>query len=124
MTLEGMDRTLRALQAVPQVARTHAADALQLSAYAVAKRASDLVPVASGELKRAITHETSEVSLVGRVGLASSPANRYWYFVEFGTVNMSARPFFRPAAEMERNAFIRRMQQIGPMMELDLGRSF
>lgn len=121
MTLEGFDRTQKALAAAPEVARTHASSAVASSTFAVAQRARSMVPVDTGRLRDAIaSNRPTARSLVGRVGLDASLAQGYWYFIEFGTVKMPARPFFRPAAEMEREAFIQRMRAIGPAMERDL----
>lgn len=117
--LEGFERTMKALEAAPEVARTHASSAVASSSFAVAQRARSLVPVDTGRLRDSInSSRVSARSLVGRVGLDATAG--YWYFVEFGTVKMPARPFFRPAAELEREAFIQRMRAIGPAMERDL----
>jgi HK97 gp10 family phage protein len=58
-------------------------------------------------------------SLTGSVGVSSRDTG-YWRYVEFGTRYMAAQPFFRPAAEEERNAFIQRMRDVGPRLERDL----
>jgi HK97 gp10 family phage protein len=121
LTLEGMDRTLKALRETPEVAKLHASSAIGVSTFAIAQRARALVPVDTGTLKAAIESQSPKIKgLTGRVGLDASAASGYWFFVEFGTRFMSARPFFRPAAELERNDFVRRMQDIGPKMERDL----
>lgn len=121
MRLEGFERLQKALASAPEVAKLHASQAISTSTVSVAQRARALVPVDTGTLKAAIESQSPKVrGLTGRVGLNASAARGYWFFVEFGTVNMAARPFFRPAAELERNAFIKRMQDIGSKMEHDL----
>lgn len=118
MTLEGMDRTLAALRRAPEVTRTHASGAVAVSTFAVAQKARALVPVNTGTLKASIESSNVVSGLSGRVGV--SAAAYYWRFIEFGTVKMAARPFFRPAAEDEREAFVQRMRDIGPKVERDL----
>jgi HK97 gp10 family phage protein len=54
----------------------------------------------TGELYRAITWEPRPRSVSAVVGV--SPSAFHWKFLEYGTVNMEARPFFRPAAEAMR----------------------
>lgn len=121
MKLDGFEKLQRALKTAPDVVRTHASSAVATSTFAVAQRARSLVPVATGTLKASIESGNVVSGLSGRVGVSSSAD--YWRYVEFGTRNMSARPFFRPAAELERGAFIQRMRDIGPRLERDLSRS-
>jgi HK97 gp10 family phage protein len=121
LTLEGFDSLRKALKEAPEAAKLHASQAIASSTFDVAQRARALVPVDTGTLKAAIESQAPKVrGLTGRVGLNSSAASGYWFFVEFGTVHMAARPFFRPAAELEREAFIRRLRDIGPKVERDL----
>ena len=122
MKLEGFEATQKALLRAPEVARSHASNAVALSTFAVAQRARSLVPVGeTGILKGAIeSSKPTAKGLTGRVGIAAGPAKGYWFFVEFGTRYMAARPFFRPAAELERETFIQNMRRIGPKMERDM----
>ena len=121
LTLTGMEKLQNALKNAPEVARSHASSAIAASTFAVAQRARSLVPVDTGTLRNAIESNRPNVKgLVGRVGLNSSAARGYWFFVEFGTRYMPARPFFRTAAELEREALIQRMRLIGPQIERDL----
>ena len=119
MKLEGFEATRRALVKAPDVARVHASSAVATSTFAVAQRARSMVPVDTGTLKSSIASSRTVNGLSGSVGLDNRAAY-YWRYVEFGTRNMAARPFFRPAAEQERNAFIQRMREIGPKIERDL----
>jgi HK97 gp10 family phage protein len=117
MKLEGMGQLQAALKSAPDRVKAHASSAVAASAFAIAQRARSMVPVATGALKNDITSSTTGVS--GRVGLATR-SSYYWRFVEFGTIHMPARPFFRPAAEAESEGFIQRMRAIGPKLERDL----
>lgn len=122
MTLTGFAALQRALVAAPDVVKTHSTTAVAISAYSVAERAKVLVPEDTGTLRRAITSNPSRDGLVSNVGLAKSDfeSTYYWRFIEFGTRYKEARPFFRPAAEMESAIFIQRMRAIGPRLERDL----
>lgn len=119
MRLEGFDATLRALQRAPELVRVLASDAVAKSTFAVAQRARALVPVDTGRLKDAIDSSRTVTGLSGSVGVNKSAPVGYWRYVEFGTSRMSARPFFRPAAESERNPFIQRFRDIGSRLERD-----
>lgn len=125
VTLDGFEATRRALVRAPEVARVHASSAVAASTFAVSLLAQSLVRVDTGLLKSSIGSTRTVSGLVGNVGITNRAAF-YWRFVEFGTVKVPARPFFRPAAEQERSTFIQRMREIGPRMERDLstGRFF
>jgi len=118
LKLEGFESTQRAFARAPELVRVKASQAVATSTFAIAQRARALVPVASGDLKRAITSSNVVSGLSGSVGL-DSPAVFYWRFVEFGTRHSAARPFFRPAAEAESELYIQRMRAIGPALERD-----
>jgi len=121
MTLEGMDALRAAVTEAPVALRKHVSGAIRETTYAIADRAKALVPRDSGDLYRAIEAQPPAAtgsSLIGRVGL-SDRSVYYWRFVEFGTRYMAARPFFRPAAESERERFIGRLQAIGPRLASD-----
>jgi len=117
MTLTGFEPLQRALVTAPELVKVHASDVVAKSSFAVAQRAKSLVPVRTGRLKAAIV--SASTGLNGRVGIADKAAF-YWRFVEFGTVRVSARPFFRPAAESESEPFVQAMRGIGSKLERDL----
>jgi HK97 gp10 family phage protein len=127
-TLEGFEATKRAIAAVPEAAKALAADAVAKSTFAVEQAARARAPRGlTGRLRAAITSKATATA--GRVGIAPGfgisgrPGPEvYWRFVEYGTVRMPARPMFRPAAEQERDPFLKRMRDIGPKLERDLAR--
>lgn len=45
-------------------------------------------------------------------GVVHTGSVDYAVHLEYGTVNMAARPFMTPAAEMERPEFVRRVQEL------------
>jgi len=122
MRLEGFESLQRALARAPEAVKPYATSALTAAAYSIASRAKSLVPVNTGTLRSAITYNVARAGLSAGVGLEKSDFEDtgYWRFVEFGTKHMPARPFFRPAAEAERDAFVQRMKAIGPKLERDL----
>ena len=130
MTLDGMAPLQRALKTAPDQVALHAADAVQVSSFAIAQRARSLVPVRSGALKSSITvaaRGTIGRVGIGRVDVAGGGKGRspevYWRFVEFGTRYHPARPFFRPAAAAEESDYVARIKAIGPKLERDLATS-
>lgn len=122
MRLEGFDALQRALTRAPELVKALSGAAVQASAFSIAQRARSLVPVASGDLQASI--EAASTGTTGRVGVIDLGGplgpRRYWRYVEYGTVRRPARPFFRPAADEESDAFIGRMRAIGPRLERDL----
>jgi HK97 gp10 family phage protein len=126
-TLEGFEATKRAIAAVPEAAKRLAADAVAKSTFAIEQSARALAPRGlTGRLKASIVSRATATA--GRVGIAGSVSSSlthkgpdtYWRYVEYGTVRVPARPFFRPAAEREKDPFIKRMRDIGPKLERDL----
>jgi HK97 gp10 family phage protein len=120
MTLTGFEALQRALRTAPETVRSHASQAVATSAFSIAQRARALVPVDTGHLKAAIEANRTAGGLTGSVGVNKTADAYYWRFVEFGTRNMAARPFFRPAAEEEEPRFVQRMREIGTKLERDL----
>lgn len=119
MKLDGFESTRRALVAAPELTRVHSSSAVAASGFAVSQRAQALAPRRTGKLKASIGNSRTVNGLVGNIGITDRSAS-YWRYVEFGTTKMAAQPFFRPAAEQERNVFVQRMREIGPRIERDL----
>lgn len=117
MTLTGMDGLLRALRETPEIARAELAYAVSASVAAIAQRMRATVPRRSGLLRSSISTSTrsTQRGIVGRVEIGIDPF--YWHFLEFGTVNMAARPFIRPAGELEAPAFEESLRTIAQKME-------
>ena len=115
LKLEGMDLLQRRLELAPNVVKHHVSIAVGISAVRVAQRARELAPEDTGLLKREIRSEHVDGSLEAGVGV--SKLAWYWGFLEFGTVKMSARPFFRPAAEEGQAQFIQEIADSGQDIE-------
>jgi len=124
MSLTGMEGLQRALTTAPELVKLGAADAVLKTSFAIAQRAKALAPVRTGALRKSITvaaRGTSGRVGIGQVDVAGSQGPAvYWRFVEFGARNIPPRPFFRPAAEAESNAYIERLQRVGRELERDL----
>ncbi|MGB3290937.1 MAG: HK97-gp10 family putative phage morphogenesis protein [Burkholderiaceae bacterium] len=91
-----------------RVQKRIAASAVSAGARVIAKDAKEKAPVDSGDLKRSIRSKTLRAKKPGvreaiveakTHGKNSAP---YWHIVEFGSVNMSAKPFLRPAFESKK----------------------
>jgi HK97 gp10 family phage protein len=125
VTLEGFEATIRALKRQPVLAKKLLGGVVSRSAFRVATAARGLVPVDTGDLLHAIdasaTGLTGRVTIKGVSGSGGLSPSVYWYFVEMGTIHMTARPFLRPAAEQEEPKFIDGARQIGPALEQDFG---
>lgn len=117
VSLSGFEALQRAFATAPALVQARAKVAVTTTVATIASRARALVPRDSGALHRAIAWEVDD--LAGAVGVDTVDVF-YWVFIEFGTKYKAARPFFRPAAEMESDPFLQRMRAIGD----DLDRAF
>lgn len=120
LVLEGMEQTLRAMRRAPDVFRKHISVGVGVSTLRLANAARNKAPVATGNLKNNIDADHADGTLTGNVGIRDQSEAFYWYFIEFGTVNLTARPFFRPAMEEEQARFIREVSDAGVSAEHEL----
>lgn len=86
--------------ALRQDLREGIADALNNGATSCVSLAQQLAPVDTGYMKENIS-QTEEASADNLRAAMESGAD-YSVFVEYGTVNMEAQPFFTPAFESAR----------------------
>lgn len=116
MTLEGLDALKRAVVECPKEFRKDASDAVRKSTWSVADKMRRRVSVRSGHLLGSIESRVPVTSgLIGRVEIDGDAY--YWRFLEYGTINMTARPFARPAAEEESQHYIDRFITIARKLE-------
>lgn len=106
----GLHEANRALRKLPEFAKAEAQQVMDVTAFQVAQRAKAAAPVLTGTLQRAITWQRRERSLSAVAGI-DNPHAFHWKFVEYGTVRMAARPFWRPAAEGMADDHHRRLMQ-------------
>lgn len=101
---------------LPEVVRNQINEATDATRKAIVEGAKARVPVRTGELKRSIRSTMDK-----RRGKAKVSARaRHAHLVEFGTVNMPAKPFLQPAAEAERDNYVRRAKEAGQRIEREM----
>lgn len=105
-----MKQANRALKMLPDKAKGEAQQAIDTTAFYVARGAIARAPQLTGLLQRSIAWQRRPRSVSAVVGVDNAEAY-YWKFLEYGTVKMSARPMFRPAAEAEREAHLSRLER-------------
>lgn len=116
-SVQGAGEIMKRLLRVGEALQTDGSDeALIAAANMVVADAKRLVPVRTGRLKEAISRTSPRPSKMAReraiaVGVRR-PASRYAHFVEFGTVNHSARPYLRPALDANRGRAIGLMASV------------
>ena len=101
---------------LPQVTREQINIATSETTRAVRDGARQRVRVRTGRLKRSIKSTMDRRRGQGKVTVGA-PHGR---MVEFGTVNMSARPFLLPAAESEQENYAQRAKDAGRRIEREL----
>lgn len=113
MALQGMEGLQRALRTMPDVVRQELRQVVGVTAFALANRIRATAPRDTGLLRGAVSSRVT--GLTGRVELGVDAF--YWHFVEYGTVRMAARPFVRPAGELEAADFERRLKDLSRTIE-------
>ena len=110
MRLRGADRIDRNLRATAKVAEPERVkSALMVGAIVIRDEARTLAPMRRGILRESIiVSDTATSATFDRkfVTIFVGPDSSGWHgvFVEFGTVNMTAEPFMRPAFDMKTGA--------------------
>jgi HK97 gp10 family phage protein len=111
----GLKEANRALRRLPPVAKDESQTVMDVTAFHVSTAASAKAPRSAdgshgrkpGFLAASIKWASRPRSLSAVVGVSSDAF--YWKFLEYGTRYLSARPFFRPAADENRADHQRRM---------------
>lgn len=106
----GLKEANRALKQLPEFARVHVQQMMDVTAHQVAEGARRRAPVRTGALARAIGWSSRPRSLSAVAGV--DPSAFYWKFLEYGTVRMGARPMFRPAAVAMEADHQARLEQV------------
>jgi HK97 gp10 family phage protein len=120
MTLTGMEPLQRAIRDAPEAVRRLTSGVVARTTFSTAQRARAGAPRETGALRAAI--EAKSRGLSGRVDIAAGEfygrrPEIYWFFVEYGTETVPARPFLRPAAEAESAAFLDEIRRVGKTLE-------
>ena len=122
--LTGFTELAKALRELgPRVGRKHLRAATSKGAAVIRKKARELAPVDTGEMRKDIQQKREKTSsdniasysVYTRSGKRSRLSGKarnvdkdsfYWKFQEFGTAKMPAQPFMRPAFESEKEKAI------------------
>lgn len=108
VTVEGVARVRRELDAAAAAATQAATRALREAAEAVQRDARGAVRVNTGALRDGIDVAYVDGGRTAEVG-TRDPDLYYAAYEEFGTSNRPAHPFLRPAAERARTRLGRRV---------------
>jgi len=124
MTVQGLARLNRKFDRLPQAAETAARAALEKSADEIVAMMRRLVPKPTGTLERSIgwtwgaAPEGSKVFGTVKGGeevtitiYAGNDEAFYARWVEFGTVNATARPYFYPSYRANRKRAVGRVKR-------------
>ena len=114
VTLENFEPIRAAIERVPEDVRDSTSDVVSKTAVGARQRTIAMAPVDTGALRRSIT--ASSRGLSGRV---ETPPVYYWRFIEYGTKYIKAKPFIRPAAELEAIDVAERVRQMAARLERD-----
>lgn len=94
--IEGLDKLKAKLARIPVETKREIKAALEKSADELVAMQGRLVPVDTGDLSDSIQSKPGRHDLAVEVSAGGGDAF-YGHFVEFGTVNTPAQPFFFPA---------------------------
>lgn len=98
--LEGVDDILKELRQVEKEAKHEVVNVLREQSQLVVEDARDRAPKDTGAMAKGIKRSVSAKRLTATIsagGKAGGADTYYARFVEFGTKNMPAQPFFFPA---------------------------
>lgn len=116
MTLQGMGALQKALREAPAAIRAELESAVEQTAFAIAQRMRATVPRQTGLLVGQI--DSFRKGLSGRVTIGVD--GFYWHYLEYGTVRITAKPFIRPAVELEAIVFEQRLRDAARNIDRDL----
>jgi HK97 gp10 family phage protein len=105
----GLKEANKALKRLPDHVRDKVQKTIDVTAFQMARKAEQHAPRLTGQLRSAIVWRPRPRSLSAIVGI--EPDAFYWKYLEYGTVKMKAKPFWRPAAESMEKDHENRMVQ-------------
>lgn len=101
---KNVTRLRRKLRRMPDEVVKPIRDEIEDAAQEIHYEALSRIPVRTGDLAQALTWRTGRDGLSARIGFWKKGNLKRWrlggwrgHFVEFGTVNMPAKPFLQPA---------------------------
>lgn len=108
--VEGLERLKRRFAKIPAKIRAEVRIALEKSADELVSTQQQLVPIDRGDLQASIHKRDGRHDLSVEV-VAGSDRAFYAAFVEFGTVNTPAQPYFFPPYRALRKRFVARTKR-------------
>lgn len=103
------DKLTRLLRRFPDKAKQHVVREVERSSAKILATAQSFVPVDTGALRANLSRSLQQQGLLAKVGIIGARAKRKVYYagwVEFGTSQRGARPYLRPAIELNRKAIL------------------
>lgn len=96
----GLKEANAALRRLPDFAKAEAQGVMDVTAFQVERGAAERAPEDTGRLKFSIKRQSRPKSVTAVVGIEKGAMTYpyWWKYIEYGTVKMTARPMFRPAA--------------------------
>lgn len=128
--IRGLKEASAAFKRLPDVVRTRMLIATETTVREIARGAQARLEanpsIRTRALYKRIAWKISEKTGRGKVGVASgqepngdNPARRA-HFVELGTIYMPAEPFMVPAADAEKDHYLKRCVDAGKVIERDM----
>jgi len=105
--IEGLNDLVKRMKTLePKLAKSALRSAVGAGAQVINKEAQSIVTVDEGDTKKAIhkkrsRRESNNHRETFTVGVKNNKAPGWWH-LEFGTKNMAAKPFLRPAFESKK----------------------
>lgn len=110
----GLKEANAALRNLPEFAKADVQAVMDATAFQVAQGAMARAPMGqTGRLRLSIRSQSRPSTVTAVVGIDKGALTYpyYWKFIEYGTVKMSARPMFRPAAMAVEASHAARLEQ-------------
>lgn len=109
ITITGVDELRARLRRLPELVRPHIAQAHAATGEQLVAGAQARAPKFTGRLREKLSARVSADGARVNISL-ETPRPFYWYWVEFGTSKMAARPFLLPTVDAERSAHVSRLE--------------
>lgn len=112
VSVKGVEENIDALRRVNAQAKDTIVQVLREEVQKAVDDAKSRAPVDTGALRDGITRSVSKKNLTATMsagGKRRGVDTYYAYFIEFGTKNMPARPFFYPAARAHEEEIAERL---------------
>ena len=120
--IQGREKLLAKLRALPVSTRKHLRPAIEKGAQELVQMQKRMAPVDDGHLRDSVGYEMDETGLRAVVSAGGKKAF-YATFVEHGTKNKSAQPFFYPAWRALRKRIKARIRRATTMAAKEVAKN-